>query len=261
MIEIKSLYKKFGSNEVLKGIDIVFPSTGVFAVLGPNSSGKTTMIKSFLGMVVPDKGELIYKNQEVSKKWEYRKSIGYLPQIAKFPDNLKVKELIHMISDVKGKGIYTEELIKYFDLMAFLDDKLGKLSGGTRQKVNIVLAFMYDSDLLILDEPTSGLDPVSLIKLKELIIERKNKGKLILMTTHIMSIVEEMADELVFLLEGKIHYRGKPDEMMQKFGAPNLERAIANMMSGKPMISTNGNKKTEDDSKSDVMITKSKSHA
>ncbi|MEE9372799.1 MAG: ABC transporter ATP-binding protein [Saprospiraceae bacterium] len=247
MLEIRNLYKNFGNNEVLQGINVSFEEAGIFAVLGPNSSGKTTLIKSILGIVIPQKGEILINEENVIGKWEYRNRIGYLPQIARFPENLKVNELLRLIKDIRGSKTSEQELIELFELAPFLNKRLGNLSGGTRQKVNIVQAFMYDNPIVFLDEPTAGLDPVSLIRFKEMLYDKKRDGKLILITTHIMSLVEEMADELVFLLEGKIHYRGQPSDMKKSYGAKDLERAIANMLRGEFKIEPNGH--TQIDSK------------
>jgi len=227
MIQIENLHKKFGRNQVLSNLDLEINGGGIFAVLGPNGSGKTTLIKSILGMVVPNKGSISVLDKIIKKNWKYRQEIDYLPQIANFPGNLKVKELIRMIKDLRQKKSKEEELIKLFGLEPFLNKKLGTLSGGTKQKVNIVLTFMFDSPLIILDEPTTGLDPASLIKLKELILQEKNKGKTILITTHIMQFVEEMADEIVYLLEGDIYFKGTVEQLMTKTKQTNFEHAIA----------------------------------
>jgi Cu-processing system ATP-binding protein len=203
---------------------------GIFAILGPNGSGKTTIIKSLLGMVVPDKGELKVFDINVKSNSEYRKKIDYLPQIANFPSNLKVNELIRMIKDLRGQTNNDQKLIEIFKLQPFLNKKLGTLSGGTKQKVNILLTFMFDSPIIILDEPTTGLDPISLIRLKELISTEKAKGKLILITSHIMSFVEEVADEIVFILEGKIYFRGSISELKEKTKQLEFEHAIATIL-------------------------------
>jgi Cu-processing system ATP-binding protein len=227
MIQIENLHKKFGKNRVLSNLDLDITGGGIFAILGPNGSGKTTLIKSVLGMVVPNKGSISVLDKIIKKNWRYRQEIDYLPQIANFPGNLKVKELIRMIKDLRQKESKEQELIQLFGLEPFLDKKLGTLSGGTKQKVNIVLTFMFDSPLIILDEPTTGLDPASLIKLKELILQEKNKGKTILITTHIMQFVEEMADEIVYLLEGTIYFKGTIKELMAKTQQTDFEHAIA----------------------------------
>jgi Cu-processing system ATP-binding protein len=227
MIRINNLHKRFGEVEVLKALDLVIPQSGIFVVLGPNGSGKTTLIKSLLGMVIPDQGEIAIDDRKILGEYAYRGNIDYLPQIANFPANLKVAELLRMIKTLRARPTREAELIERFGLTPFLDKKLGHLSGGTKQKVNLVLAFMFDSPLVVLDEPTAGLDPVSLVALKELIQEQKQAGKTVLITTHIMSFVEEVADEIVFLLDGQIHFQGTVEEIKTQTEAPNLEHAIA----------------------------------
>jgi Cu-processing system ATP-binding protein len=230
MVAIQNLHKRFNKNIVLQGIDLQINEGGIFAVLGPNGSGKTTLIKCILGMVIPNAGDIAVLGQPIKNNSTYRKQIDYLPQIANFPGNLRVRELIRMIKDLRNESTRDKELIRLFELEPFLDKRLANLSGGTRQKVNIVLTFMFDSPLLILDEPTTGLDPISLIHLKELIEEEKNNGKTILITSHIMSFVEEVADEIVFLLEGNIYFKGSIENIKTKTGQPDLEHAIASIL-------------------------------
>ncbi|QNJ99092.1 ABC transporter ATP-binding protein [Constantimarinum furrinae] len=231
MIEVSNLYKRFGKNEVLKGIDLSIERGGIFSILGPNGSGKTTLIKCMLGMVLPDSGIISIEGAALKNNYKYRNQIDYLPQIANFPGNLKVSELINMIKDLRNSDITKElELIGLFKLHPFLNKKLGNLSGGTKQKVNVVLAFMFDSPLLILDEPTNGLDPISHLRLKNLIKLEKDKGKTILITSHILSFVEEISDEIVFLLEGKIHFKGSISDLKKTTAQPDFERAIASIL-------------------------------
>lgn len=231
MIEFKNLHKRFGKLTVLDGLDLEIGNGGIFAILGPNGSGKTTLIKCLLGMVIPNKGEISINDKSVLNKWQYRNKLNYLPQIANFPPNLTVNELLKMVKNLRPKTANEQELIHLFGLDRFLNKKLGNLSGGTKQKVNIVLTFMFDSELIILDEPTTGLDPIALIQLKEIIKKEKTKGKTILLTTHIMSVVEELADEIVFLLDGKIYFKGSIDALKKQTDNDNLEKAIANLIS------------------------------
>ena len=227
MIEIKDLHKKFGKNQVLKGVDLDISEKGIFAILGPNGSGKTTLIKAILGMVIPDQGNILINGENVKGKWKYRNGIDYLPQIARFPENLFVKELFEMVQDLRSSKGDNQELIELFELQPFLDKRLGHLSGGTRQKVNLIQSMMFDSPIIIMDEPTSGLDPVAMLHLKDLIRKEKAKGKTILITTHIMSFVEDIADDVVFLLEGKIHFQGSLKELKNQYNETTVERAIA----------------------------------
>ena len=230
MIEIKDIYKKFGRVEVLKGINLEIEKGGIFAILGPNGSGKTTLIKSLLGMVIPDKGMIQIDGTSILGEWAYRNEINYLSQIADFPPNLRVNELVKMIKNLRPKEAKVDELIELFELRPFLDKKLGHLSGGTRQKVNILLTFMFESKIIILDEPTTGLDPISLINLKEILKKERQSGKTVLITSHIMSFVEEIADQIVFILEGKIYFKGSLETIKEETGQQTLELSIAHIL-------------------------------
>ncbi|RKW19526.1 ABC transporter ATP-binding protein [uncultured Capnocytophaga sp.] len=230
MIEFKDVHKKYGKLEVLKGVSFTIKDGGIIAILGPNGSGKTTSMKSFLGMVVPTKGDILFNGKSIKNQWAYREQISYLPQIANFPNNLKVKELIAMIKNIKKLPCKDQELIELFGLQKHLNKSLGNLSGGTKQKVNLVLTFMVDVPYLVLDEPTSGLDPIAILALKKLILREKEKGKTILITSHILSFIEELSDEILFILEGNIYFRGTPQELLTTTDKENFQEAIAELL-------------------------------
>ena len=230
MVEFKAIHKNFGKNQVLKGIDLSIAKGKTTAILGPNGSGKTTLIKILLGMCLADGGQVLFKTKDIKNDWQYRRSIDYLPQIANFPENIKVKELINMIKDLRGQTTRDEELIRYFKLGPYLDSKLSNLSGGFKQKVNLVLTLMFNSDFIILDEPTSGLDPVALIKLKKLIKEEQEKGKTILITSHIMDFVEEVSHQVSFILDGKVYFDGTTSQLRSLTKEEDFEYAIAHLL-------------------------------
>ncbi|RKX32739.1 MAG: ABC transporter ATP-binding protein [Verrucomicrobia bacterium] len=230
MIRIDNLKKRFGRLEVLKSLCLEINAGGIISVLGPNGSGKTTLIKSILGMVVPDNGSITIDGRSVLRRWRYRDNISYLPQIAHFPGNLSVTELVRMVRDLRSKESRHPEMIELFELEPFLNKKLSNLSGGTKQKVNLVLTFMFESDLILLDEPTAGLDPISLIHLRELLQRERSKGRTIIVTTHIMSFAEEISDEIVFVLDGKIHFKGSVTQIQDDTGQATLETAIAALL-------------------------------
>ena len=232
MIQLTSLEKSFGAKHVLRSLDLDFDKKGIIAILGPNGSGKTTLIKTILGMVIPDKGSITFNDQDIKGRWAYRNSISYLPQLADFPENLKVSELIEMIRDIRASDTREKELIHRFGLEPFLSSRMSVLSGGTVQKVNLVLAFMFDCPFMILDEPTSGLDPEALLELKKLIATEKSKGKTILVTSHIMQFVEEVADDIVYLLDGRVHFRGSIRELKTSTEKEKFEEAIAAIAKG-----------------------------
>lgn len=229
MIEFRELHKAFKKNHVIKGINLKLDTPGIYALLGPNGSGKTTLIKALLGMVIPGEGEVWVNGVPVKKGYTYRRQLNYMPQIANFPANIKLLELIRMIIDVRYQKAEYEELIQRFGLEPYLDQKLANLSGGSAQKVNLVLTFMFDSPLYILDEPTTGLDPKALIHFKTLLQQEKNKGKTILITSHIMPFVEEVADELIYILEGVIGFKGSIPELLETYNSQNVEHAIVKM--------------------------------
>jgi len=237
MIEIRGLNKYYNRNHILKDISLDIKEPGIYAVLGPNGSGKTTLLKSIIGLVLPRSGEVMVNETPVNETHMYRTEISYLPQIARFPDNLRVYELIRMIKDIRKQDGDEKPLIDLFQLQPEMKKKLGNLSGGTRQKVNMVLGFLFDTPIIILDEPTVSLDPVALAKFKTLISEKKKQGKIILYTTHIMSLVEEFSDRIVLLMEGRIIFKGRLAEILTESGKDSLENAIAYL------VDKNGNDK------------------
>lgn len=230
MIQVQHIKKSFGKLSVLNDVSFELEKSKIYSILGPNGSGKTTLLKIMLGMVLPDKGRIYYQDKDILSDWKYRNTIGYLPQIARFPDNLKVKELIAMIADVRSEPADPDKLLQLFKLEQYLDARLTNLSGGTKQKVNIVLTFMFDSPLLILDEPTAGLDPVSVIKLKDLLRLARQQGKTIIITSHIMSMIEELTDEVIFLLDGEIRFQGSIPSLSELTGHQDFEQSIATIL-------------------------------
>jgi Cu-processing system ATP-binding protein len=228
MIKINQIVKKYGKVTALDGISFELQSGKIIAIAGPNGSGKSTLVKIILGLVKNDSGEIYINEEKLNSHYQYRKNIGYLPQIGRYPENLTVKEVISMIKDIGDDDeSYELDLIDEFDLKEHLDKEVRTLSGGTKQKLGIILAFMFKKQLLILDEPTSGLDPISAGKLKKLIKDRNSQGSTVLLISHIMSEVEELADEIIYFLNGKISFRESVNNLIIKTGGKNLENSIA----------------------------------
>lgn len=230
MIEIKHLDKSYKKNHVLKNISLSISGPGIVALLGPNGSGKTTLLKCFLGMVLPDSGDILFNGKSTLTEYQYREKVSYLSQIARFPENLTARELITLMKEIKPGKTREEQFVEMFDLAKELDKKMGSLSGGTRQKVNVTLALMHDDPLIILDEPSTGLDPLSLKALKKFIHEERERGKLILITTHILGLAEDLADDIIFLLEGNIFFNGRISDLLNNQQEQNLENAIAHIL-------------------------------
>jgi len=231
MIEVKHIGKKFGNLEVLKDVSASFISGGSYAIVGPNGSGKTTLIKSILGMVLPDSGLISFDGNSIAGQWHYRENIGYMPQIGRYPDNMKIGQLLNMMKDLRGTGRRVdEELVTELQLDVLFNKRMHTLSGGTRQKVSAALAFLFDPSVLILDEPTAGLDPLSVEILKAKILKEKERGKIFLITSHIMSDLDELTSDLIYLEDGVVRYSNPLQLLKQQTGEEKLGRAIASMM-------------------------------
>ena len=231
MISVKELKKSFGKLQALKGVSADFTSGKSYALIGPNGSGKTTLIKSVLGMVIPTSGEIWVDGENVRNHWSYREKIGYMPQIGRYPDNMRIGQLLDMMKNIrKNPPILDEELIEAFKLEQMLDKRMHTLSGGTRQKVSAALAFLFNPPVLFLDEPTAGLDPVSVEVLKEKILKEKEAGKLLIITSHIMSDLDDLATEVLYLQEGQIRYNDSIAELKDITGEQRLGKAMAKMI-------------------------------
>lgn len=227
MISIVDLSKIYGKNKVLKRISVDIKPGAITAFLGPNGSGKTTLLKSILGLVKPHKGEISIEGKSINFNSDYRSKIGYMAQIANYPDNLSANELFRMVSELrKQQPVFRDLLTEKFSLNDFLNKPLKNLSGGTRQKVNAVMALMFDVPILICDEPTVGLDPESSRIFKQFILERKKDGVTVLFSSHIMYDIEELADELLILLEGNLIFKGNLSDLKSGTESVGIEEAL-----------------------------------
>jgi Cu-processing system ATP-binding protein len=231
VIRVNGLTKRFGRLQVLDGLDLEIPAGRVTAILGPNGAGKTTLIKSMLGLVKPDGGEIRVGETRVNGDGAYRAAIGYMPQIPRYPENLTVREILHMIKDLRGRfDDLDEELVEVFDLRSQFEKPFKALSGGNRQRVSAALAFLFRPEILFLDEPTAGLDPIASSTLKDKILRERRAGRTVVLTSHVMSEVEELADSVVYVLEGRVYFEESVAGLIAKTGEANLERAMARMM-------------------------------
>jgi Cu-processing system ATP-binding protein len=228
MITFENINKSYGKLKVLQDVNLQLKQGEGVAIVGPNGSGKTTLLKCLLGLAVPDSGNISVENQPVRRDWNYRSRIGYMSQISRFPENLTIGELFAMMKDIRTDCTdYDEELIDTFGLDKMADKKLGSLSGGTKQKVSAALAFLFKPQALILDEPTAGLDPLATEQIKEKIHKEKLNGKLIIITSHIMSDIEELADTLIYIIDGRVQFHWPVSELKQFTGEQSFSRALA----------------------------------
>lgn len=230
MIRLENVNKRFKKLQALSEISAVFEKGQVISLIGPNGSGKTTLIKSILGLVKTDSGKIYFNGKPITESVDYRKDIGYMPQIGRYPDNMKIGQLFNMIKNIRKENDLDEELYYKFKLDTIDNKSMRSLSGGTRQKVSAALAFLFNPDILILDEPTAGLDPLSSEILKEKILSEKQKGKLVLITSHILSDLEELTTDVLYLQDGKFVFFKSMADLKQQTGEEKLSKAIAAVM-------------------------------
>lgn len=238
MIEILDLSKKYRHTQVLHQINLRFQPGMVAGLIGPNGTGKTTLIKCILGLTHFQEGNILVDGKSISKQSEYRNLIGYMPQTGNYPELMKVKDLLSMLKEIRGNNTaIDDELIGSFKLENSLNKYLGQLSGGTIQKVSAVVAFMFDPPILILDEPTAGLDPLAAEILKEK-ISKVSKDKLVIITSHVLNDLDELASHILFLQDGKIAFYEEIKALKNKYKEHKLGKVITRMMGDTDQIKT-----------------------
>lgn len=232
MIEVKNLTKKFGKFTALDDLNLSFTNSKSIALIGPNGCGKTTLIKSILGLNVIETGDILVDGKSVKDDYRYRQDIGYMPQIGRYPENMSIGQTIKMIKDTRkiSETHLDTELLENFELEKMYGKKMGTLSGGTTQKVSAVLAFMFDPKVIILDEPTAGLDPLASEILKNKIIKEKNRGKLIIITSHLLSELDDIVSEIVFMNEGKIIVQQSVTDLMTERKSEKISESIISIL-------------------------------
>lgn len=230
-IEFSGVTKRFGRLEVLRGIDLAIEPGRVTAFVGPNAAGKSTLIKMLLGLVRPGAGQVRVGNDRVNGAHRYREQIGYMPQSGCFPDRLTGREVLAFLTRLRGRLADVDlTLVEAFGLEPHLDKPIRTLSGGTRQKLSAVVAFLFRPEILVLDEPTAGLDPLASSVLKQRIRGAVQGGATVLLTSHVVSELEDLADHIVFLLEGRVEYQGSVASLVAQSEEGNLERALAGLL-------------------------------
>ena len=231
MIKIKNLTKKFNKFTALQNIDLECKKGHSIAFIGPNGCGKTTLIKCILGLNVVESGDILVNGNSVKNDFLYREKIGYMPQIGKYPENMTIGQTIKMIqNNRKNIENLDTELLEAFELPKLYDKKMSTLSGGTTQKVSAVLAFMFHPEIIILDEPTAGLDPLASEILKNKIIKERKNGKLIIITSHLLSELDDMVNEIVFINEGKILVHQSVEDLKTETQQTKISDAITNIL-------------------------------
>ncbi|NCT94457.1 MAG: ABC transporter ATP-binding protein [Chitinophagaceae bacterium] len=235
MIIATNVTKQFGKLKVLDNFSVTCNKGECIALIGPNGSGKTTFIKAILGMVICDSGFITFNGMNIKNNWLYREQVGYMPQIGRYPDNMSIGQLLAMMKDIRKKANNEtdEELIHAFGINRLMDKKMRTLSGGTRQKVSAVLAFLFNPQVIILDEPTAGLDPLSAEILRDKMMREKEKGKLILITSHMLSELDDLVTQLIYIQDGQLCFQQSISALQESTGQKRLSKVIATIMNQK----------------------------
>jgi len=232
MIRIENISKRFKKLQALNNISALLNEGQVVSLIGPNGSGKTTLIKCILGMVKSDSGHIYVNGMQINGDPAYKSDIGYMPQIGRYPDNMKVGQLFSMMKNIRvvPESQHDTDLLVKLNLVSIFDKPMRTLSGGTRQKVSAALAFYFNPKILILDEPTAGLDPLSSEILKEKILQEKRKNKLVLITSHILSDLDELTTHVMYMQEGNMMFLKDIANLKKETDEEKLGKAIAKVM-------------------------------
>lgn len=236
-ITFSGVGKRYGKLWALRGVDCSFRKGEVVMLIGPNASGKTTLIKCLLGLVHPSEGSITVGDVRIDAKAAppdpaYRSTIGYMPQISQFPASLTVGQLLEMMADIRGLDAaqLQDGLVEELGLKQHFDKRLNTLSGGTRQKVSAVLAFRTSPRILVMDEPTAGLDPVSSHRVLQQAGALRDAGGTVLITSHLMEEVESLADRVAYLEDGTLRFLLPVQEILESTGAKRLSEALPRML-------------------------------
>lgn len=236
VLKLNHISKKFGDKEVLKDIDFTVNSGEIIGYIGSNGAGKSTTIKIILGLIDDYGGDVYVFGENVRGTYEYKKRIGYVPEVSDMYDNLTAREYISfigMLYGISSKNALSkaQEMMSVFGIEDAIDGRIHTFSKGMRQKLSIITGMLHNPDILFLDEPLSGIDANSVLVFKEIMQGLKNAGKTIFYSSHILEVVEKLSDRILLLNEGNIVIDGTMEEVMQKQTDSSLE-SIFNDMTG-----------------------------
>jgi len=216
ILECKSLVKKYGSKTALSGIDLTIEPGHITGLLGPNGSGKSTLIKLINGLLVPNSGEI--KINGLTPGIDTKKIVSYLPERTYLDNSLRVKDIIAFFEDFYDN--FNKE--KAYDMLNHLNisenDRLRTMSKGTKEKVQLILVMSRDAELYCLDEPIAGVDPAARDYILNTIISNYNENASIIISTHLISDIENILDEVIFIQNGEVKLKSTVDDIRFKEG-------------------------------------------
>jgi ABC-2 type transport system ATP-binding protein len=224
-LEVKNLTKTFDGITAVDNASFEVPEGSIFGLIGRNGAGKTTTIRMMMNIYLPDNGEVILRGTQVGQ--EFKNKVGYLPEERGLYKKMKVLDILLFFAEVKGatgKEVNKKALtyLERFDLLDRKSSKIEDLSKGNQQKVQFISTILHEPEFIILDEPFSGLDPINTNLLREIIIEEKKRGKVIILSTHLMDFAEKMCDHIAMIDHGKIILNGSLETIKQSYAQKNV---------------------------------------
>ncbi len=233
MLYVDKLTKTYNNKIVaIKNLSFTLDKNKILGLVGPNGSGKTTTINLILGTIKGNSGSILYENYK-NDSLEFKKKVGYIPDDLILPESLTGREFIEFILSIYSikKSDKLDKLIKLYNMQDFLDILIKEYSHGMKKKIQIIIAFSLESELLIIDEPFRGLDIESMIITKQLFKSFTESGS-ILLCSHDLHLVEELSDEVIMLYQGNAVAKGTSDFLKNKFKCGDLEQVFMNVSIG-----------------------------
>ncbi|MEG8990522.1 ATP-binding cassette domain-containing protein [Ignavibacteria bacterium 4148-Me] len=224
-LEVRNLTKKFDNITAVDNVSFEVPDGSIFGLIGRNGAGKTTTIRMMMGIYLPDNGEVVLRGVKVGQ--EFKNNAGYLPEERGLYKKMKVLDTLLYFAELKGKSgkeiqRRAEDYLQRFDLYDRRFSKIEDLSKGNQQKIQFITTILHDPEFIILDEPFSGLDPINTNLLKDIILELKQKKKVIIFSTHLIDYAEKMCDYVAIIDHGKLILKGPLDEIKSKYAKRNV---------------------------------------
>jgi ABC-2 type transport system ATP-binding protein len=240
MIEIRTIYKYFGNTPAVNGIEFTVQNGEIYGLLGPNGSGKTTMMKMLVGLLPPTKGE-IRIDGKVHDPVTVKEMVGYVPESPVLYESLTPYDLFNLVGKIRNIPQHQVEptvdyFVHAFEIEKYCNQLVGTLSFGTKQKVSLITALMHNPSILVLDEAMNGLDPKSARILREILLEYKKEGKSIVFSTHILPLAEMMCDRMGVIDNGDLIAEGTVDELKSIAHEKNLEDVFLTLTESKEDI-------------------------
>ena len=227
-IQLKDLYKSYGSIRALDGLDLKVPKGTLFGLLGPNGAGKSTVLRIICTLLNPDSGDVqVAGNNALVEEKAIRRRLGYVAQEVAIDKILTGRELLQLQGDLyhlnkKYKKKRIEELIQRLQMQEWIDRRCGSFSGGMKRRLDLAAGLLHEPELLILDEPTVGLDIESRSVIWGILKELRNNETTILLSSHYLEEVDELADEMAIIDKGKVIASGKPDDLKKELGGDRV---------------------------------------